>query len=48
MTGLGRALPDGLRLHGARELFGIPGNFVLPLFTLSRRRSALRQWVGSN
>jgi len=29
---LGRALLDAFRQHGARELFGIPGDFVLPFF----------------
>jgi len=32
MPTLGRALLDALRQHGARELFGIPGDFVLPFF----------------
>jgi indolepyruvate decarboxylase len=32
MPTLGRALLDALRAHGARELFGIPGDFVLPFF----------------
>ena len=32
MPTLGRALLDALHLHGARELFGIPGDFVLPFF----------------
>jgi indolepyruvate decarboxylase len=32
MPELGRALLDALRNHGAREIFGIPGDFVLPLF----------------
>ncbi len=32
MPALGRALLDALRQHGARELFGIPGDFVLPFF----------------
>ncbi len=29
---LGRALLDALAAHGAREIFGIPGDFVLPFF----------------
>jgi indolepyruvate decarboxylase len=29
---LGLALLHALRAHGAREIFGIPGDFVLPLF----------------
>ena len=32
MPALGRALLDALRQHGAREIFGIPGDFVLPFF----------------
>lgn len=32
MPGLGHALLDALRRHGAEELFGIPGDFVLPFF----------------
>ena len=30
MPTLGRALIDALAAHGAREIFGIPGDFVLP------------------
>lgn len=30
MASLGRALLDALAAHGAREIFGIPGDFVLP------------------
>ncbi|MFS8086790.1 MAG: thiamine pyrophosphate-binding protein, partial [Acidobacteriota bacterium] len=29
---LARALLTALRDHGAREIFGIPGDFALPLF----------------
>lgn len=32
MPTLAAALLQGLKDHGARELFGIPGDFVLPLF----------------
>lgn len=32
MPTLGCALLDALRDHGAREIFGIPGDFVLPFF----------------
>ena len=32
MTTLAKALLQGLKDHGAREIFGIPGDFVLPLF----------------
>jgi len=34
---VGRALLDALADHGARALFGIPGDFVLPLFREARR-----------
>lgn len=32
MPTLATALLDGLKDHGAREIFGIPGDFVLPFF----------------
>ncbi len=32
MPTLGRALLDALRNHGSQEIFGIPGDFVLPFF----------------
>jgi indolepyruvate decarboxylase len=32
MPTLATALLQGLKAHGAREIFGIPGDFVLPLF----------------
>ena len=32
MTTLATALLTGLKEHGAREIFGIPGDFVLPFF----------------
>jgi indolepyruvate decarboxylase len=32
MPTLATALLEGLKNHGAREIFGIPGDFVLPLF----------------
>lgn len=32
MPALGHALLDALKAHGAREIFGIPGDFVLPFF----------------
>ena len=32
MPTLANALLEGLKDHGAREIFGIPGDFVLPLF----------------
>lgn len=36
-TTLGHALLDALAEHGARALFGIPGDFVVPLFREHRR-----------
>ena len=41
MPGLGRALLDALRLHGAQELFGIPGDFVLPFFRVIEESGVL-------
>jgi indolepyruvate decarboxylase len=38
---LGRALLDALREHGAREVFGIPGDFVLPFFKVIEESGAL-------
>lgn len=32
MPTLATALLDGLKRHGAREIFGLPGDFVLPFF----------------
>ena len=41
MPALGRALLDALRQHGAREIFGIPGDFVLPFFKVIEESSVL-------
>ena len=41
MLALGRALLDALRRHGARELFGIPGDFVLPFFKVIEESGVL-------
>ena len=38
---LGRSLLDGLRDHGVRELFGIPGDFVLPFFKVIEESAVL-------
>ena len=38
---LGRALLDALREYGAREIFGIPGDFVLPFFKVVEESGAL-------
>src|SRR6202165_5913490 len=32
MPSLAKALLEGLKAHGVQEIFGIPGDFVLPLF----------------
>ena len=41
MPTLGRALIDALKAHGAREIFGIPGDFVLPFFKVVEESGAL-------
>ena len=41
MPGLGRALLDALKLHGAQEIFGIPGDFVLPFFKVIEESGVL-------
>ena len=41
MPTLGRALLDALRTHGAREIFGIPGDFVLPFFKVIEESAVL-------
>ena len=38
---LGRALLDALRDHGAQEIFGIPGDFVLPFFKVIEESGTL-------
>ncbi|MBC7801581.1 MAG: indolepyruvate/phenylpyruvate decarboxylase [Gemmatimonadaceae bacterium] len=41
MPTLGRALLDALHGHGAREVFGIPGDFVLPFFKVIEESGVL-------
>ena len=41
MPALGRALLHALHQHGAREIFGIPGDFVLPFFKVIEESGAL-------
>ncbi len=41
MPALGRALLDALRDHGAKEIFGIPGDFVLPFFKVIEESGTL-------
>jgi thiamine pyrophosphate-dependent acetolactate synthase large subunit-like protein len=38
---VGEALLHALRDHGARQVFGIPGDFVLPLFTVVEESAIL-------
>src|SRR6266404_1653341 len=41
MPTLANALLAALKDHGAREIFGIPGDFVLPLFKVIEESSIL-------
>ena len=41
MPTLGRTLLDALRAHGAQEIFGIPGDFVLPFFKVVEESGVL-------
>ncbi|WP_335342242.1 indolepyruvate/phenylpyruvate decarboxylase [Sedimenticola hydrogenitrophicus] len=41
MMTLAEALLDGLKRHGARELFGIPGDFALPFFKVIEQSGIL-------
>ena len=41
MPTLGNALLEALRAYGAREIFGIPGDFVLPFFKLIEESGTL-------
>jgi indolepyruvate decarboxylase len=41
MPTLGTALLEGLKAYGAREIFGIPGDFVLPFFKVIEESSIL-------
>lgn len=38
---IGTALLDALKAHGAREMFGIPGDFILPFFAANERAGIL-------
>ena len=42
---LATALLQGLKDHGAREIFGIPGDFVLPLFKVIEESRSCRLHV---
>ncbi len=41
MPTLGRSLIDALKAHGAQEIFGIPGDFVLPFFKVVEESGVL-------
>jgi indolepyruvate decarboxylase len=41
MPALANALLEGLKNHGAREIFGIPGDFVLPFFKVIEESKVL-------
>jgi indolepyruvate decarboxylase len=41
MATLAHALLTALKDHGAREIFGIPGDFVLPLFKVIEESNIL-------
>ena len=41
MPKLGEALLEAFSAHGAREIFGIPGDFVLPFFKVIEESGAL-------
>jgi len=48
MPKLGQALLDALSAHGAREIFGIPGDFVLPLFKVIEESGTLPYYTLSH
>jgi indolepyruvate decarboxylase len=48
MPTLARALLQGLKDHGAREIFGIPGDFVLPLFKVIEEGGILPHYTLSH
>src|SRR5215203_1303525 len=41
MTKLGEVLLRALKAHGAREIFGIPGDFILPFFKVIENSAIL-------
>jgi len=47
-TTLATALLDGLKAHGAREIFGIPGDFVLPFFKVIEESAILPHYTLSH
>jgi indolepyruvate decarboxylase len=48
MTTLATALLDGLKAHGAREIFGIPGDFVLPFYKVIEESKILPHYTLSH
>jgi len=48
MTTLATALLDGLKQHGAREIFGIPGDFVLPFYKVIEESKILPHYTLSH
>ncbi len=48
MPTLATALLQGLKDHGAREIFGIPGDFVLPLYKVIEESGILPQFTLSH
>src|ERR1700726_4654361 len=48
MPTLATSLLQGLKDHGAREIFGIPGDFVLPFFKAIEESGILPHYTLSN
>src|SRR5215210_2515609 len=48
MARVGTALLQGLKDHGAREIFGIPGDFVLPFFKVIEESAILPHFTLSH
>lgn len=48
MPTLANALLEALKDHGAREIFGIPGDFVLPLFKVIEESNILPSFTLSH
>jgi indolepyruvate decarboxylase len=48
MPTLGRSLLQGLKDHGAREIFGIPGDFVLPFYKVIEESQILPHFTLSH
>jgi len=48
MPKLAHALLQGLKAHGAREIFGIPGDFVLPLYKVIEESGILPHFTLSH